>query len=35
MAFAAPAVLGAVLMLALRTKAARRTAPDRDAELVA
>ncbi|RDV12236.1 MFS transporter [Arthrobacter sp. RT-1] len=35
MAFAAPAVLGAVLMLALRTKAARRTALDRDAELVA
>lgn len=34
MAFAAPALLGAALMLALRTKAARRTAVPADAELV-
>ncbi|MCY1673372.1 MFS transporter [Pseudarthrobacter sp. SL88] len=35
MAFAAPALIGAVLMLALRTRAARRPAVAADAELVA
>ena len=33
-AFAAPALLGAVLMLALRTRAVRQPAAPRDAELV-